>query len=284
MKKIREKLTTPWVKALLSLVSLIIGLFAGKFLEVIVPPLFQPSNFPYIAYFLISFLFLIDVIYSITLWSSTQQHVADINEYTQDLAAGLGHRVKTIAYSQGYDELIKRIERAESEILILTEYVNIFDWENCKPIWDAERINSPERKQFYDTLQKKVTSEREDRNPFTFVKIVQIPEGHKLAEMLAHDDLYRKNCEFMLDIAKEEPEFARIKVTKMMFNNSVILIDKSFAHISFDVKGHDDSSVEAPFVMLIEDPKSDALMNLLKLYKRIEQRSTLLTRADLEKS
>jgi len=278
MKKIPEKLKTPWLEASLALISTIIGLFAGKFIEAIIPPIFQLPNLPYVAFLLIAVLFLANVIYSITLWRLTQNNVANIDGYTHDLAAGLGHRVKTVPYAQGYDELIKRIAEAEREILILTVYV--FDWEHGKPIWDPKRQKSENRKTFYQQLQKKISNEREDGRQFEFVQIIQIPDNHRLGEMLDFDEVYKNNCEFVVNIAKQEPEFSRLKVSKVMFNNSIILIDESFAHISFDVRNPDDG-IEAPFVMLIDDPKSDALKNLIKLYRRVEQRATVVTASDL---
>jgi hypothetical protein len=50
MKKVRKKLHSPWLEALLAFLSAVLGLFAGKLLDAIVPPLFQPSNLPYIAF------------------------------------------------------------------------------------------------------------------------------------------------------------------------------------------------------------------------------------------
>ena len=281
MKSIRKKLKAPWLEAFLAIISAVIGLFAGKFIEAIVPPIFQLSNLPYVAFILIAVLFLTDVAYTITLWRSTQNYVADVEGYTHDLAIGLGHRVKTIPYAQGYDELLKRIEGAEKEILILTEYVNIFDWEHQKPIWHPERLNSPNRKAFYDNLRMKISTERENDTKFEFSMIVQIPENHRISEMLPHDKLYKENCEFIVNVAEKEPERARLKVTKLVFNNSIILIDQSFAHISFDVR-NPDNSFESPFVMLIDDPKSDALKNLVKLYKRVEQRAAKVNPDDLK--
>ena len=280
MKKIRGNLQAPWLEAFLASISAVIGLFAGKFLEAIVPPIFQLSNLPYVAFILIAVLFLTDVAYTITLWRSTKNYVADVESYTHDLAIGVGHRVKTIPYSQGYDELIKRIESAEEEILILTEYVNIFDWENKKPIWHPERLNSSHRKAFYETLQKKISTEQAKDTKFEFFMIVQIPDNHNLNEMLPHDQLYRENCEFILNIAEDEPERACLKYTNLVFNNSIILIDQSFAHISFDVR-NPDNSFESPFVMLIDDPKSDALKNLIKLFKRVERRAINVEAKDL---
>ena len=44
--------------------------------------------------------------------------------------------------------------------------------------------------------------EAEKDTKFEFSMIVQIPEGHQLREMLPHDELYKKNCEFIVGISE----------------------------------------------------------------------------------
>jgi hypothetical protein len=281
MKSIRKKLNSPWLDAFLAFISTIIGLFAGRFLEAIAPPLFAPANLPFIAFLLIVVLFLANMIYSVTLWHSTQDSVASIADRANDLASAVGHSIKTVTYSEGYKELERRIRAAEDRILIFTEYANIFDWESKKPIWDPRRMNSSERKSFYDALHKKLQGEKNNRK-FHFVKIVQIPENHKIKEMLPFDSIFSTDCRFIVDVAPGEPEFASLRtVSGRMFSNSIIIIDKSFAHISFDVRNPGDLEIGAPFVMLIDDPNSRALLNLHKLYDRIKEYSVLVSKDDL---
>jgi hypothetical protein len=277
MKIFRNKArSSPWLDVLLAIFSAVLGLFAGSLLQAIAPPLFQVSNLPYIAFALISVMFLLNVVYSVTLWRSTREQVTRISDYTGDLAIAIGHRVKTVSYEQGYKELQKRIRAAEKEVLILTQYMNIFDWEHGKQLWDSGRLNNPQRKAFFATLRAKLDSEK-GKGTLKFVQIVQIPGVHKLEEMLVHDPIYADNCKFVVSITKAEPEFASLRVSRMAFSNSVILIDGEFAHISFDIHNISDSEVDAPFVMLIDDPKSDALQNLIRLYRRIEANSSLVT-------
>ena len=214
-------------------------------------------------------------IYSITLWRSTSEYVVEIAKSTDEITIAIGQSVKTVTYDDGYKELEKRILSAQKEILILTDY--IFDWERGKPIWDPERTNSPQRKSFYALLQKTLKRQKNNRD-FRFVKIVQIPEQHSINEVLKFDPLYAEDCQSIIDIAKNETEFACLKVAPKIFSNSIIIIDKEFAHISFDIHSPKENEVDAPFVMLIQDPTSVSLVNVHKLYKRIEAHSSLVTK------
>ncbi len=186
-------------------------------------------------------------------------------------------RVRMMEYTDGYVELRTKIRDAKKSILILTEYVNIFDWEKKEPLWHPERKNSQKRKTFFASLQKKLKREKNNRN-FKFAQIIQIPENHKLEEMLLYDPILANNCEFIVKLAKDEPEFASLRVSRMTFGNSIILIDDEFTHISFDIRKPGAEFVLAPFVLIVEDKSSKAIQFLRKLFSRIESNSTLVTR------
>ena len=66
----------------------------------------------------------------------------------------------------------------------------------------------------------------------------------------------------------------------MVFNNSPDFGRSIICPYLFDVR-HTDDTIESPFVMLIDDPKSDALNNLVKLYKRVDYRSENISVDDL---
>jgi len=279
MKNWHESLRSgPWDEILLAFFSAIIGIYAEPLLEAIAPPLFAINNLPYIAFALTSIFFLVTTVATLTFWESIREQILQIKGDTNELATTVGHRVKTLPYSQGYKELQKRIQGAKKEIVILTRYV--FDWENKKPVWHPERLSSLERKTFYAELQKKLNREQENEN-FKFVKIVQIPDKHQLVEMLESDPVYAQNCKFVIEMMKiRKAESTSLRISRMTFSNSIILIDRAFAHISFDIYDPEDRKVEAPFVMLIDDPNSQALQYLIKLYQRVYEYSTLVTRVN----
>lgn len=151
-----------------------------------------------------------DNVYSLSFWRSTNTNVSQVADLTDNLISSLGNIIKTVPYDDGYQELEQRIRDAQKEIIILTQYV--FDWENNKAIWDSERLGSPTRKAFYETLQTKIKSER-GKGRFRFVKIVRVPNPYKIESILATDPIYAQNCQFILDMA-DEPEFASLRTSQ----------------------------------------------------------------------
>jgi hypothetical protein len=187
---------------------------------------------------------------------------------------GSEQKVRTMDYVEGYTELRKKVRNAKKEIVILTQYR--FGWEEGKHNWAPERLNSQERKDFYIELQTKLN--REERNKdFKFTKIVGIPHNHQLNEIFEYDPLYVQNCKFVVSMYKRKGvESTQLRVSNMNFGNSIILIDQTFAHISFDIQYHDDSKYEAPFVMLVDDPTSLAIQRLIDIYIRIKDNNSEL--------
>lgn len=259
----------PALNLLVLVITGLVGIFGQSILERLAPPLFQPANTPYIVFVLTCAMYLV----SITIWRYTLQQVASTTDHIGVLAKAVGHRVQVVSDVEGYRQLEKRIRNAKSEILILTNYA--FDWENGKPVYDPDRMQIHERRGTYSAIHRKL--QREKRSGFRFVRIVQIPEGHRLEEVLPFDDIYREECELLAALTATEPEFASLRVSEPVFQNTFCLIDRSFVYLEFDVSRSDPGQLFTPFVMMIEDPNSEAIQELLKLHQRIEANARLIT-------
>lgn len=277
MKKIRSILkslqSSSGLNFLILIITALIGIFGQSILEQIAPPLFQKSNLPFIIFILTIAMYLA----SVTVWRSTQQQVTSTNNYMGTLANAIGHRVKIVSDAEGYKELQKRISNANAEILILTNYA--FDWEHSKPIYDPIRMQSPERRAAYTAIQNKL--KREKRSGFKFVRIVQIPNGHHLEEILPFDNIYREDCEFLAKIAAKEPEFASLRTSDVIFQNTFCVIDQRFLYLEFDISRPNSDQFFSPFVMLVDDPNSETMQELRKLHQRIEANTRLISHIDL---
>ena len=194
--------------------------------------------------------------------------------------AGECQKVKTVTYDEGYKELQKKILIANNRIIILTQYINIFDWEKRSPKWDPARKESSHRKDFYHTIHSKLNNEKYNAN-FSFVHIIQIPEDRNLYEILQHDSTLAESCNKIVYLSKKKPEFACLRRTEVNFGTSLILIDDNFAHISFDIHNPNDHDVDAPFVLLIDAPNSNTINHLNNLCGKVEKESKKVGMSDL---
>lgn len=274
LRAISSLYSSHWREALLAVISAIIGIFSDDLIKEIAPPLFDKPNLPYVAFALIAAIFLATASYSMAMWRTTNRQIASIETYTGTLANTIGQRIQVLPYTKGFKELQKRIQSAKSEILVLSNYV--FDWENKQPIYDTVTMQSSERKAVFAATQSKL--QREKRKGFRYVRIVQIPKGHRLEEALPYDPIYQEDCKFLADTSKSEPEFASLRLSEIIFQNTFCIIDRSFLYLEFDTRKTDTNQTFLPFVMIVEDPNSEVIHDLVKLHQRIEAGSTLITK------
>jgi len=226
----------------------LIGIFGESILEQALPGLFDPRNTPILIFILTSAMY----IATVAIWRSTGQKIAILTQNTGILAKTMGQRITVAPYSEVYDEFIERVLNAKSEIRILSDYV--FDWEKGKPDatdYDPSWIQSKERKATFQAFQDKIKTSR--GSGFKFVRIFQIPSGHRLEEALPYDPVYYEDSKFLAEIGKVEPEFACLRVSDIIFQNTFCVIDESFLYLEFDTrKPPDMGPTFHPLVMLIE--------------------------------
>jgi hypothetical protein len=262
----------PWIQILISAITFLLGLFAQPILQTQIEPLLSPQNIPLTMFVLVATLFAA----IIAIYSHTQYRIHQISQDTHLLAKYVGHRIRILTHAEGYEEVRKRTQEARFEVLKLIYY----ELQNGKPVYDNLTLQSLERKATYeDELQKlqKIQQEKGQSN-FKYVEIVQIPKAFALEDILKNDPIYKASCEFFSSVSHQEPEFISLKTSEIIFPNTVIIIDSSFLYIAFQTKNPDTGTYEYPFLgIVIEDPSSEAVKDMLKLFKRIDANSRLVT-------
>lgn len=266
----KKNTTTRLLQTFVSVVIFGLGVLAGPILETRVSPLLSGENMP-----ITIFILMITVLgVALALWGYSQKSVSSIEKNVDNLAKALGSQVRILPYTLAYEELIKQVGTAQTEIRILSKY--IFDWKNGKSIYDLERFHSTDRSKVYDALNAKVLKEN-DNSGFNFIRIVEIPRGNSLNEVFPFDEIYKEHCSLIAKISKNRPEFARVKVSDIIFDRSFAIIDRSFLYMEFEVYDPDTNQYKAPFTLVIEDQDSGVINELVQLHQRIDAKATLYT-------
>jgi hypothetical protein len=296
MNKLRDNLrSSPWREVLLATFSAILGIVAGPIFGNITEPWFSSQNLPIAVFTIVSILFLVGTTYSLTMWRATHKEMsathtavgnelsavrdyihAEINAVSDNvmrLADASGRKVQILPLEKRYKELHKRVQRANSEILMLSNY--IFDWDNQRQGYPRDRVQSVERKAYYEALHMKLMNAR--RHSFRFRKIIQVLDGHKLEELFPHDPLLEADCRFLAEIGKTEPEFASLRTARIMFQIGFTVFDRSSVVLYLEIRDPETGHIDSPSVIFIDDPSSEAIQIFLKLYDRIEAKSRLIT-------
>jgi hypothetical protein len=271
---IKQFLSSKWREAILSGLSVTIGIIIGPVLEKLFPSLFSDPNLIYVTFAVIVLVFVGTSPLILSMWKDTNQQIESVNIYTKIIADSLGQKARLIPAKEGYKETQEWLKNAEKEILVLSNYV--FDWENGKPVFDLEILESPERKVLYSLMQEKVTEKQANNEQFKFCRIVQIPKNHSIDEILPHDEYYRESSKFIASISKLNPELASLRTAEPLFTNTFTIVDRKHLYIEFNAFTPDVTKAFTPFVLLIDDPKSEIVSSMLSLHQRIEAVSTLV--------
>ncbi len=270
MRKIIEAIRAiPWLQTAISIVVFVLGIFIGPLLEMQVSPIINATT--------VFILITISLGAIIAIWNHTRQQISTLEQYTKVLAKSVGYSVQMLPYAQAYTELKNKVRDAQTEILVFSKYV--FDWENGKPIYDRARLESPQRRAVYAEVQAKLRQMRGKGN-FRLVRIVQVPKGHHLREIFPYDNVYKQHCEFLGEISRDQPEFASLRTSDVVFENTFAIIDRTFLYMEFDIRNPDTSEVHSPFALIIDNPDSEIVQDLVKLHQRIEATSQLVTDID----
>jgi hypothetical protein len=264
-----------WRETLIAIVSAFLGVFAGPIVEQIASPLFQPSYLAVITFIFISLLFLIATTLSLSMWKTTVGQITSTEAYVRKLSDSVGQKVHIVRYSEGYKELARLVQQAKSEVLIFTNYV--FLGSDQKPIYEPERLNSSERQTVYDVTIAKLKNEKNQNKNFRFVRIIQLSEGQTLQDTSKYDPTFFNSCKFLTEMSCSKPEFASLRISNIGFQNTFVVIDKKFLYIEFEISKPTQQTSFIPYVMFVEDPNSEIVREMIKLYQRIEANSTLVT-------
>jgi hypothetical protein len=197
---------------------------------------------------------------------------------TDTLAKYVGQRVQVLSPIEGYEAVRIRTQGAHNEILKLI-YYDVYP-KDGKPVYDDSLLQASERKILYHQEREKLQHEKRNDN-FRYIEIVQIPHGFNLEKVLFYDSIYRENCKVLSELGRTRPEFASLRMSEVVFPSAFIVIDKSFLYIAFQTKNPDSGSYTYPFLgLMIENPDSQVVRDMVRLFHRIEANSKLVVGID----
>ncbi len=264
----------------------VLGAFTDDFVQRLVPAPFTAENLPFSAAVLSIVTFIAAVAVAGGLHRDATNKTTDaqhelseklkaLNHSVSRIEEGVGPLARVYPYEVASRLLLERIEAAEKEVLVLSNYSR-FDWVSRKPtkIDPARGNDNPERAKNYERTQNKLKQMR-DRADFRFTKIIQIPKVGRLEDALYYDPVYAKDCRFIVESFLHAPERVSLRISEILFQNTFIIVDGSFLCLEFDVGNHVDGLKSAPFVMIVEDSGSKLVKKLRNVFEHIHALSML---------
>jgi hypothetical protein len=282
---------SPWREVLLAFGSAAIGIVAQVFLESYSAPFLQLSNLPFITYIVTSTLFILIAVYSITLWNSNANQTKDIQKRIGYLASGLGVKVTYIheqrrKHERATQRIRELIAKASQELLVL-DYNPLEEEGQDKVRRGAAQRHSdeaelsPERRRYYEEIIEKVRASKQ--GTFRYRRIIQVPLGRQLSDLLENDPIFRKHCQTLAVLGEEQPEIASLKMCVPVYEGTYIVIDRRTLVLEVEFLGPDNQFLSEGGWFFFDDPTGSLIRPFVKFLERADAIATLVTSADLHK-
>jgi hypothetical protein len=275
-----------FVQILVPIFTGILGAFTDDILQGLFPGPFKPEKLPLTSAVISIVVFIIAIAIGSALHkdaiTKTSSDHEDLNEKlvaigknVSRISEAVGPLARVLSYQAASALLMEKIEAAESEVLVLSNY-DRFDWTAGEPkkVSPVRSTDNSKRSSNYERTQKKLSQMR-GRPSFKFAKIIQIPKGCRLEDALPHDPLYANDCQFIIDSGISAPERISLRVSETIFQNTFVIVDGSFLYLEFDMGNHVDGLSGEPFLIVVEDPGSKFVTTLRDLFRHIEAVSPL---------
>jgi hypothetical protein len=175
-------------------------------------------------------------------------------------------------------KVIQSIESASEEILIL-DY-NPLEKGKAKVRYSHEdKINS-QRRRYYETIINKVN--QSEPGSFKYNRILQIPPGRNIAEVLADDPIFREHCELVVKISEQKPEIASLKTCTPLYTGNYIIIDKRYMILEFTILDPENQYERCGGSFFFDDTTGKFVKSFVRYFERADAHSTLVDLASLQ--
>ncbi len=167
--------------------------------------------------------------------------------------------------------------KASKEVLVL-DYNPLAEKESKVRYRKNEKM-SQFRKQYYDSLIEKVKNSK--AGEFKYRRLVQIPKGRHICELVEDDEIFREHCEALINLGEKQPEIASLKVSAPFQERTLLIIDKRHLILEWIILDPEDRHYSGGGYLLFDDPTGNLISNFLLIFERADADSNLVKLSDL---
>jgi class 3 adenylate cyclase len=178
------------------------------------------------------------------------------------------------------DKLIHLVKQATHEMLVLD--FNPLHEQDSNVRYSEEDRTSEMRRRYYESIIERFR--RSKPGTFKYRRVLQVPEGLKLADIISGDQIFQEHCETIIALGDAQPENINLKISsKILHEGSYIIIDST--HLIFDASFLDPITRYncAGGTFFIEDTAGDLINCYLKFFDRAEAYASIVRHSDLPK-
>jgi hypothetical protein len=206
----------------------------------------------------------------------------DMRQKMDDVVSSLGTTFTFLPVSEGrFTEGSRRIREltanAEREVLVL-DY-NPLEEHGCKVRYHQNEKTSEVRRQYYESLIGKVKNSRSGE--FRYRRLLQIPRGRKISDVLADDPIFREHCEALARLGQKAPEIASLRTCAPFQERTFFIIDRRHLLLEWVLLDPEDRYYSGGGYLHFDDPGGKLVNDFLRFFERADATAALVKIGDL---
>lgn len=214
--------------------------------------------------------------------AKTLAGMQDMRQRMDALVSGLGTTFTFLPVSEGrFTEGSRRIREltanAEREVLVL-DY-NPLEEHECKVRYHQNEKASEARRQYYESLIEKARSGRSGE--FRYRRLLQIPRGRKVSDVLADDPIFREHCEALVRLGQKQPEIVSLRACAPLQERTFFIIDRRHLLLEWVLLDPEDRYYSGGGYLHFEDPAGNLVNSFLRFFERADATAALVKIGDL---
>lgn len=214
--------------------------------------------------------------------AKTLAGMRDMRHQMDALVSSLGTTFTFLPVSDGrFTEGSRRIReltaKAEREVLVL-DY-NPLEEHESKVRYHQNEKASEVRRQYYESLIEKVRNSKPGE--FRYRRLLQIPRGRKISDVLADDPIFREHCEALARLGQKAPEIASLRTCAPFQEQTFFIIDRRHLLLEWVMLDPEDRYYSGGGYLHFEDPAGNLINNFLRFFERADATAALVKIGDL---
>ena len=201
----------------------------------------------------------------------------------EELSVTMGSKVTFIPMrrensNKMYQDMRELISGASHELLVL-DY-NPLEEDVNETRYFEEEFSSLARANYYREFVEKVRNSKPGE--FKYQRIIQLPRGRKVGDLLVNDLIFRDHCETICRLGEQLPVIANLKYCGIIHHGPFLMVDRKV--LVFDANFFDYKNEEYAYssgYFYIDDPFQNITRYFLEFFERADAISTPVKSSDL---
>jgi hypothetical protein len=211
----------------------------------------------------------------------TLSKIDTLQSQFENLSLGLGTKATFVQLRKGEfraaSQSVRKLIKTSKELLVL-DY-NPPNGEDDKRYFDEEQVL--ERRKYYDEIIQKI--HQGQAGAFRYRRILQVPEGIQLAELLANDQIFHEHCENVVRLGEKQSEFVSLKTCGILYQGTFSLIDRRILLFQVDIVDPNDKRRYDYGYFYFDDPSGSVAGHFARFFDRADAKASPVQLSELHK-